>query len=115
MPRFYLLDCIEACRACTSACYHCAETCLREPEDERMTCCIRLGLECALICSTCADLMSLNSELSPGIAHLCAESCWRCASECEKHPELDACREGEAACRSFSGHCFGISQPQVYP
>ena len=63
-------QCIEACLRCATECQQCASFCLREEEDNLMTRCIQLDMECAAICYAAAQLMSLGSEFSQEICKL---------------------------------------------
>ena len=65
-------DCIDACVACAVACSHCATECLKEEDVKMMARCIQLDLECASICRSAAELMSLGSEYSHHLCRVCA-------------------------------------------
>ena len=83
--------CIDACLKCAAACDYCASACLKEKNVEEMTRCIQLDMECAAICRTAAQLMSLESEQAGAICQLCSDICNTCADECSKH-DMDHCR-----------------------
>lgn len=92
---------IETCIACATACNHCAVACLEEEDVQQLTKCIRLDLECAIICRTTAELLSVASVYSQQICKICADICNACADECEKHAAkgLEHCKECAEACR----------------
>jgi len=100
-------DCIDACAACAVACSYCATECLREANQEHLAKCIQLDLECAAICRSAAELMSLGSGFSAHLCRICADLCNACAQECEKHAKMgmDHCRVCAEACRHCSQIC----------
>ena len=98
MPHENSKECIEACLACATICHHCAASCLQEKDVTHLAGCIQLDIECAAICETTAKVMSINGHLSGELCSLCVDICNRCAGECEKHVQMDHCREcAEAA------------------
>lgn len=66
--------------------------------------CIRLDMQCAAICYSAAQLMSLGSEKAKEICRICAEICEACAKECGRH-ETEHCRECAQACRQCAEEC----------
>lgn len=107
MPHQQYQHCIEACNACTVICNHCAIACLNEEEIGHLNRCIQLNLECAAICRSAAELMSLGSSYSDQLCRICAEICNACAAECEKHAAMgmEHCRECAEACRKCAQAC----------
>jgi hypothetical protein len=99
--------CIDACLACVAACNYCAASCLQEKNIEPLSICIRLNLECASICKSAAELMSLGSNYANAACQVCADICHACAEECEKH-DMDHCRQCAEACRSCAEECAGM-------
>jgi len=55
-------SCIEVCLACAALCNHCASSCLKENDIKMMARCIQLDIECATLCYTAAQLMSIGSN-----------------------------------------------------
>lgn len=53
-------SCIDACLKCASICNHCASSCTQEENVKMMSRCIQLDMECAAICYSSAQLMSLG-------------------------------------------------------
>lgn len=97
-------SCIDACNDCEVQCEHCASACLEEDMVKELTRCIKLDLDCALICAMSAKLMSRGSEEAPHICRHCAEVCRRCAEECRKH-DMEHCRECAEKCISCAEEC----------
>lgn len=106
-------DCIQACAACAIACSDCATECLKEEHVSHLTKCIQLDLECAAICRSAAEVMSLGSTFSARLCRVCADVCNACADECEKHAQMgmEHCRECADACRSCAEACEQIATP----
>ena len=100
--------CIEACLHCMSMCNHCATSCLQERDVDSMAQCIRLDLECAAICRTAADLMTMGSQHANAICQICADICQACAQECEKHTKMDHCRQCATACHTCAEECLSM-------
>ncbi|WP_423147810.1 four-helix bundle copper-binding protein [Rubrolithibacter danxiaensis] len=100
-------NCIDACYACAVACSHCASECLKEEKVQDLRRCIQLDLECASICKSAGDLMSLGSSFSTHICRVCADICNACGEECEKHAQMgmEHCRECAEACRKCAQAC----------
>ena len=100
-------DCIDACVASAVACSHCATECLKEEDVKMMAKCIQLDLECAAICRSAAEVMSLGSEYAHHLCRICADVCNACAEECEKHASMgmEHCRECAEACRACAQAC----------
>jgi hypothetical protein len=103
---------ITTCLSCVSTCNHCAISCLEEKEVQSLTKCIRLNLECAVICQVTAELVSLDSQYIQEIAALCSTVCNACAEECDKHAgrEMQYCKECVERCRMCAKEANEISQ-----
>lgn len=104
--------CIEACNACAVACSHCALACLHEESVDHLKRCIQLDLECAALCRSAAEIMSLGSVHSHEICKICAVACQVCAEECEKHAEMGMvhCQECAEACRQCALTCTEMAR-----
>jgi hypothetical protein len=100
--------CIEACLHCMSMCNHCASSCLQEKDVDSMARCIRLDMECATICRTAAELMTMGSQHANAICQICADICQACMEECEKHTAMDHCRQCATACRTCAEECLSM-------
>jgi hypothetical protein len=100
--------CIEACLACAAACDYCASACLKETNVNKMAKCIQLDMECAVMCRTASQFMSLESEHANAVCQLCADICNACADECNKH-NMDHCKRCASICRSCAEECAIMS------
>lgn len=98
-------SCIDACNACAESCEFCATSCLREQDVKALERCIQLNRECASICYTASQGMSMDGEHVKQICSLCAEICDTCAQECEKHEHMDHCQKCAQACRRCEEEC----------
>ncbi len=107
--------CINACLECATECNHCAVACLEEKEVQHLTQCIRLNLECAVICRASAELMTSGSVYSPQICELCAAICNACAEKCEQHANMgmEHCRECAEACRACAKEIMKIAKEAI--
>jgi len=89
-------------------CNHCASSCLQEKDVDVMARCITLDMECAAICRTAAELMTMGSQHANAICQICADICQACAEECEKHTMMDHCRQCATACRTCAEECLSM-------
>ena len=106
-------SCIEACNECATTCTHCATSCLHESDVKMLAHCIQLDLECAAICRSAAELMSLGSSHAQKLCAICADICDACAAECEKHSHMEHCKECAEACRRCAEECRSMSKQGV--
>ena len=72
--------------------------------------CIQLDLECAAICRSAAELMSLGSEHAHQLCAVYADICDACAAECEKHSHLEHCKQCAEACRRCAEECRSMAK-----
>lgn len=110
MTHQQIKNCVDACIACATTCNYCAVSSLEEDKVQHLTKCIRLDLECAAICITAAELMSVESPFSKELCHLCATICNACAEECEKHAAMgmEHCKECAEVCRTCAKETMEI-------
>lgn len=101
-------SCIDACLECIAACDHCAGSCLKEEHVDHLAKCIQLDIECATMCRTAVQFMSMNSDHANAVCQLCADICNACAEECEKH-DMDHCRRCAEVCRHCSEECASMA------
>jgi len=97
-------SCIEACLKCAAICNYCASSCTQEEDIKMMGNCIKLDMECAVICYASAQLMSMASPQAKQICSICAEICDACGIECGKH-NTDHCEECAEACLHCAQEC----------
>src|SRR5688500_241714 len=105
-------SCIDACIACALACEHCATECLKEEDVKMMVRCIELDRECASVCRSAAELMSIGGAHASLLCGVCADICEACAREWEMHDMQHAldCAEACAACAE---ECSRMQEEQV--
>lgn len=84
-------SCIDACNACAKSCEFCATSCLREQDVKMFERCIQLDRECASICYTASQIMSMDGEHVTDVCRVCADICDTCGQKCEKHKQMDHC------------------------
>lgn len=106
-------ECIDACQECATICTHCASECLKENDVQNLADCLRLDLECAAICRSAAELMSMGSEYSERLCNICADICFACAQECDRHAEHMHCAECAETCRSCAKACSSMVEETV--
>lgn len=97
-------DCIDACLNCAAICNHCAAEDLKETHLTAMAACIQNNMECAVICTAAAHLMSLGSANIKEVCRVCASFCRKCATECRKHRN-EHCTECAEACEECATLC----------
>ena len=105
--------CIEACNDCSAECEQCASACLEEANVKQFTRCIKLNLDCALICAMTSKLMARGSEEAQNICGYCAEFCQSCAEECRTH-DAEHCRQCAAQCERCAMECQKMSAELVH-
>jgi hypothetical protein len=109
-PDGALIRCIEACEDCAVTCALCAEACLGEEMVAELGRCIRLDLDCAEICRAASAIAARRAAAKEpdidAILRVCAETCRRCAEECDRHAERHAhCRICAEVCRTCAEAC----------
>ncbi|MGH2622216.1 MAG: four-helix bundle copper-binding protein [Sphingobacterium sp.] len=97
-------DCIDACLKCAAICNHCASGCLQEEDVTMMTKCIQLDMECASICYSAAQVMSIGGIHAKELCKICASICEECAKECANH-DHEHCKECAEACKDCAHKC----------
>lgn len=70
--------------------------------------CIQLDMECAAICYSAAQLMSLGSRHAEDICRICANICEECGNECGKH-QTEHCQECAQACKQCAEKCHSMA------
>lgn len=98
----YLLELLSDC---AYACNNCSTACLSEKNIQEMRECIRLDMDCAQICAVTAAFISRKSDNAKYLIKMCAEICRKCATECEKHPDMGHCRVCADACEACANEC----------
>lgn len=75
-----------------------------EDDVKMMAECIRLDMQCAVLCYAAAQLMSMGSAQASSICIICADLCDACAAECAKH-DNEHCQECAKACKECADEC----------
>lgn len=96
---------------CAWSCEVCAVACLNESDVTAMAACIRLNRDCADMCGQAAVLLERNSKIGNQFLLLCEEICLMCKDECEKHGDMDHCRQCAEACRKCAEACHEHHEP----
>lgn len=99
---------IDAVNECAMICSHCSMECLKEEHVHDLVKCIQLNLDCAAVCRTAVELMSRGSEFSERFNERCAEICNACAEECEKHSDMEHCKQCAEVCRRCADTCMEV-------
>ena len=109
--------CAKACSACERACDYCETYCTDALANggKHHLAVVKTCRDCADICAAAAGIVAREGDDSDVICQACAESCGRCAKECEQHGKDDAvmsgcakeCRACEKACREMLAHAAG--------
>ena len=94
--------CIAACNECSRICLGHVRHCLDIGGDHADADHIAMLLTCAQVCSTAAELMTLDSEWHPTFCDLCAQVCEECADACAAMDDMEECT---AACRQCAQSC----------
>lgn len=90
---------------CAAMCCFCSVASLEEETVNSMVASIKRNLDCSEMCTLLSSFLSRNS---PHAAHLlkeCIELCEACATECERHPNMDHCQECAETCRKCAEAC----------
>ena len=95
---------IDVLNFCAAQCTHCYDACHLEKEME-MDRCMMNDQDCADICRLTGQLMERDSENTDIFLKLCGQMCERCATECEKYPEMEHCKKCAEACRKCATMC----------
>ena len=103
---------IDACIACAIICEHCASECLKEEDVKMMVRCIELDRECASVCRSAAELMSIGGGHASLLCDACADICEACARECASH-EMDHCQECAEECEACAEVCRKMVEEHV--
>ncbi|MBH8555611.1 four-helix bundle copper-binding protein [Nostocaceae cyanobacterium CENA357] len=102
-------QCIQNCLDCHSICLNSVAYCLQKGGRHAEPAHIRLMLDCAEICNTCANFMLRGSDLHARTCGVCAEICQRCADNCDRMGDdaqmkacADMCRRCADSCRQMA-------------
>lgn len=104
------LSCIQTCLECYRVCTstingHCLETGGEHLSPQH----VRLMVDCAEMCRTCADFMIRQSPRHALTCGVCAEICAQCADDCDRFDDghmracAEVCRRCAAECQQMAG------------
>jgi len=91
---------------CAGQCERCHYACHREKDSSSLERCMMLDQDCADICRLTGQLLERDSENVDSFIKLCGEICMKCADECEKHADMEHCKNCAEACRKCSEICL---------
>jgi hypothetical protein len=102
--KYMIQNLILVCNQCANNCYSCFQSCLDEFHCEKKKKCLKILMDCALICEMTATLLSLNSQFIIEQISVCEKVCLACATECENFFE-EYCLECQNVCRECYREC----------
>jgi hypothetical protein len=93
---------IDVLQFCAAQCTHCYDACHLEKKMDMSTV-IMYNQDCADLCRLTAQLLERKSENADIFLKTALVMCERCASECEKYPQIlqkmwEACRKCAEMC-----------------
>lgn len=106
---YSLQDCQNHCEHCHRICLQTMLYALRQSERRFHESHLRLLLDCAALCETCAGFLLRGSDYSAGICRACASLCERCAEFCGERREDVQMRLCEQACLRCSESCAQLA------
>lgn len=83
-------QCIENCLACHASCTETSTHCFQMGGKHAEASHIGLLLDCAQICSMCADFMLRTSRFYPDVCRICTDLCRACGDNCSRVAEGDS-------------------------
>jgi hypothetical protein len=95
---------IDVISDCQAKCTACAHDCAGQGNSDLATC-IKLCLDCAVLCQACVPLLASDSAFSPALCGICADACQQCADECDRVGMTEcaeACRRAAELCREMA-------------
>lgn len=102
-------QCINNCLECHRACEQLIPYCLEKGGMHAERSHIQILSTCADICRTSAHFMMWNSDLHGRVCGVCADTCLKCAEDCERMSDdqmmkmcADICRQCAESCRKMA-------------
>lgn len=99
--------CCAECCDCVESCLACVDSCLNEAG---RAACIKLCLDCADVCDACMKVSARKGPMAAALMALCADAGDRCAAECEKHKDDEACKKCAEQCRACAKRCRALAK-----
>jgi len=97
--------CIDECESCRSACLTAVTYCLDRGGRYADALLVRMLIDCADMCTTCADFLLRDSMAHRRVCEVCAEICDLCAELCATLPDDEMLGDCAADCLSCAGAC----------
>jgi len=95
-------SCIVACEECVETC----ETCSMKNEGMAgMEISVKLCIACKDACNDLIDASKNNAKNLNLLCKKCEDACIDCATECEKHADMQHCKECADACNRCAAEC----------
>jgi hypothetical protein len=70
-----MLRCINDCFDCAASCSSCADACLGEADVLVLVRCVRLDLDCAVVCDAVGRVVTRQTETDVGVVGAAIEAC----------------------------------------
>lgn len=99
---------IDDCMACHTMCMETMAQCLDMGGKMAEGRLMRMLMDCAMMCTMCADCMCCDSMFTKQMCDMCAQMCETCAKECEKMGGdmmkrcADTCRRCAKSCSTMA-------------
>lgn len=100
----HMQSCIDACNKCAQACFECFNACLNEPDLNARKNCVKILVECAMMCQMSDATMSMVGSFTSEHCNVCAKICDKCAEECAMFKD-DHCKKCADICRMCADEC----------
>ena len=102
-------QCISNCTKCHQTCTETLAYCLKKGGQHAAADHIKLLVDCAESCGSCADFMLRQSDFHMKTCGICAEICTACAKSCERMDQDEQMKTCAAACRACAESCQKMS------
>ena len=102
-------QCISNCTKCHQTCTETLAYCLKKGGQHAAADHIKLLVDCAESCGSCADFMLRQSDFHMKTCGICAEICAACAKSCERMGQDEQMKTCAAACRACAESCQKMS------
>ncbi|MGH9835945.1 MAG: four-helix bundle copper-binding protein [Blastocatellia bacterium] len=105
----YMRRCVELCRDCHDTCVSALAYGLRLGGRHTGEKHLRLMMDCAEICRTCADFMLRESSFHSRVCGVCADICESCADSYESFGDDDFMKQCAGICVQCATSCRQMS------
>ena len=107
--QFTAKDCLELCENCYRVCLQTVIHALQPHDRPFHESHLRLLMDCANICRTCADFLLSGSDFHDCGCRACARICEHCAEFCGERRDDAQMRAGEQACLRCNESCAQLA------